>query len=128
MNRACPCPAGDHSTRQCEMRSATVLPPSCDRRMKEFSPVMMGSWGSTSCCSAMVWESYFSNDDIRVRPRRRRAQGRQGDAAPGGGPGAFHGSDPFQFPVSGGGLEADRPDAGPEGGFPEADRKPPGDH
>src|SRR5262245_56176056 len=53
MKSACPCPAGDHSTRQWLTRSLMVLPPSSDSRMKEFSPVMIGSWGSTICGSAI---------------------------------------------------------------------------
>src|SRR5919204_3578304 len=54
MKSAWPWPAGDHSTRQWLTRSARVLPPSLERRMNEFSPVMTTSCGSTICGSAMV--------------------------------------------------------------------------
>jgi len=54
MNSACPCPAGDQSTRQWLTRSAIVPPPSFERRMNEFSPVMTTSWGST------IWGSAIS--------------------------------------------------------------------
>src|SRR3990172_13272388 len=53
MNSACPCPAGDHSTRQWLTRSAMVLPPSLERRMNEFSPVITTSCGSTNRGSDM---------------------------------------------------------------------------
>src|SRR6186997_3366005 len=42
-----PAPAPHHSTRQWLARSEMVLPPSGLSRMKEFSPVIMGSLGST---------------------------------------------------------------------------------
>src|SRR5262245_2257950 len=54
MKRACPWPAGDHSTRQWLTRSSIVFPPSFERRMKEFSPVMTTSCGSTICASAIL--------------------------------------------------------------------------
>src|SRR5262245_28676871 len=54
MNSACPCPAGDQSTRQWLTRSAIVPPPSFERRMNEFSPVMTTSCGSTIWGSAIV--------------------------------------------------------------------------
>src|SRR5476649_108368 len=47
MNNACPCPTGDKRTRQWLTRSAMVLPPSLERRMNEFSPVITTSCGST---------------------------------------------------------------------------------
>src|SRR5258706_1471239 len=53
-NSTCPCPAGDHSTRQWLARVTRLLPPSCDRRMNEFSPVMTTSCGSTICCTGGV--------------------------------------------------------------------------
>src|SRR2546423_4464001 len=54
MKSACPCPAGDHSTRQWLTRSAMFFPPSSDRRMNEFSPVITTSCGSTIWASAIV--------------------------------------------------------------------------
>src|SRR5262245_59363906 len=48
MKSAWPWPAGDHSTRQWLVRSTMVFPPSFERRMKWFSPVITGSCGSTS--------------------------------------------------------------------------------
>ena len=66
MKSACPCPAGDHSTRQWLTRSGMVLPPSFDSRTNEFSPVITGSCGSTSLGSA-----------IRRRPRRCAGRARR---------------------------------------------------
>src|SRR5678816_1043636 len=53
-NSTCPCPAGDQRTRQWLARVTRLLPPSCDRRMNEFSPVMTTSCGSTICCTCGV--------------------------------------------------------------------------
>src|SRR5712691_2701851 len=47
MKSAWPVPAGHQSTRQWLRRSDIVLPPSGLRRMKEFSPVITTSLGST---------------------------------------------------------------------------------
>src|SRR5215210_4067791 len=47
MNIACPAPAGHPSTRQWLNRGVCVLPPSAERRMNEFSPVIRTSLGST---------------------------------------------------------------------------------
>jgi len=66
------CPAGDHSTRQWLTRSAMVLPPSSERRIKEFSPVMTTSPGSASLGSLIVVpcrlfvESSDTNQSVRV--------------------------------------------------------------
>src|SRR4051812_21391495 len=70
MNSACPCPAGDHSTRQWLTRSAIFLPPSSDRRMNEFSPVMTTSCGSTICGSAIV---VLLCGEIKPRPNTEPA-------------------------------------------------------
>src|SRR5688572_9118484 len=78
MKSACPWPAGDHSTRQWLTRSGIVLPPSFDRRTNEFSPVITGSWGSTSLGSAIVsFPLLCTLDDANValRPVAKRAQG-----------------------------------------------------
>src|SRR5215510_10998194 len=47
MKRAWPAPPGHQRTRQWLQRSVNVLPPSALKRMKEFSPVMRSSFGST---------------------------------------------------------------------------------
>src|SRR5262245_52437040 len=57
MKSACPCPAGDHSTRQWLARSTIVLPPSSESRTNEFSPVITTSWGSTIRGSVIVRSS-----------------------------------------------------------------------
>jgi len=44
-----PLPSGRPSTRQWLTRSAIFLPPSLERRMNEFSPVITTSCGSTIC-------------------------------------------------------------------------------
>ena len=76
MNSACPCPAGDHSTRQWLTRSTIVLPPSSDRRTNEFSPVITTSWGST--IRRLGHGALLSSKARRIAPRsagrwRRRA-------------------------------------------------------
>src|ERR1700741_812510 len=67
MNKAWPCPAGDHSTRQWLTRSGILLPPSCERRTNEFSPVITGSCGSTRRGSAvLIFTSRSALDDADI--------------------------------------------------------------
>ena len=85
MNSACPCPAGDHSTRQWLTRSAIVLPPSFERRMNEFSPVITTSWGSTIWGSAIgellpVEARYLAFRSSGIQRFRRRAARRSPSA------------------------------------------------
>src|SRR5687767_4121506 len=72
MNIAWPAPAGDHSTRQWLTRSTTVLPPSFDKRMNEFSPVITTSCWSTHCASAIYGSLSLENlcRSVQVLPAR----------------------------------------------------------
>src|ERR1700730_2327841 len=70
MKRACPWPAGDHSTRQWLTRSAIVSPPSLERRTNEFSPVITTSCGSTICASAM---GFLLSNQSSILPAREES-------------------------------------------------------
>src|SRR6266850_4505850 len=91
MKRACPCPAGDHSTRQWLTRSAIDSPPSFDRRTNEFSPVISTSCGSTICgpaISGALDDAHVALGGVAERAQRfliaRAVMGcrRLGDAVP----------------------------------------------
>src|SRR4051794_35073846 len=45
-----------------------VLPPSCERRTNEFSPVITTSWGSTICGSAIVASSWWKRAILPSAP------------------------------------------------------------